>query len=91
MRFRWDPRKATANVRKHGVSFREAATVLRDPLSTTFPDVSHSGAEERLVTIGQSAGGRLLVVIHTEHDQEVRIISARRVTNKEQTYYEEGT
>ena len=90
MRFRWDPRKATANERKHGVSFREATTVLRDPLSTTFPDVANSAYEERYLTIGQSAAFRLLVVVHTESDQEIRIISARRATKAEQSYYEEG-
>lgn len=91
MKFRWDPGKATANERKHGVSFREAATVLRDPLSTTFPDLEHSGDEERYITIGLSAEARLLVVAHTEGEQEIRIISARRAIRKEQKFYEEGT
>jgi uncharacterized protein len=90
MRFRWDPRKAAANERKHGVSFREAATVLRDPLSTTFPDHLHSAGEERFITIGRSATSALLVVVHTEGDQEIRIISARRATKAEQAYHEEG-
>jgi len=50
MRFEWDPRKASANLRKHGISFREAATVLGDPLAWTFPDADHSESEERQIT-----------------------------------------
>jgi uncharacterized DUF497 family protein len=90
MRFRWDPRKAAENERKHGISFREAATVLRDPLSTTYPDHLHSAGEERFITIGRSAASALLVVVHTEGDQEIRIISARRATKAEQAHHEEG-
>jgi uncharacterized protein len=52
MEFRWDPRKDRSNQRKHGVSFREAATVFEDPLSATFPDPDHSSEEERFLTIG---------------------------------------
>lgn len=54
MNFRWDTKKAITNARKHGVTFREAATMLRDPLSTTFPDIEQSQDEQRFVTIGQS-------------------------------------
>jgi uncharacterized DUF497 family protein len=91
MNFRWDPRKAIANTRKHGVTFREAATVLRDPLSTTFPDEAHSQDEQRYVTIGMSSEGKILVVAHTESDEEIRIISARRATKAERRFYEEET
>ena len=91
MNFRWDPKKAATNERRHGVTFREAATVLRDPLSTTFPDLGHSQDEQRYLTIGLSADGQLLVVSHTESDEEIRIISARRATKPEHRFYEEGT
>lgn len=77
-------------MRKHGVGFREAATVLEDPLSTTFPDQEHSGAERRFLTIGMSVRDRLLVVAHTEEDEMIRIISARRATRQERKFYEEG-
>ena len=91
MQFRWDPAKAVANEQKHGVSFREAATVLRDPLSTTFPDPEHSHGEQRYLTIGMSAEGRLLVVSNTEPGyEELRIISARPATRAERRFYEDG-
>lgn len=78
MRFEWDPRKAEANLRKHGVSFEEATTALRDDLSLTGHDPDHSLEEDRLVTFGVSAEGRLLVVAHTE-----RIITARPARESE--------
>ena len=66
MVFKWDPRKAAANLKKHGIDFHEAATVLDDTLSSTFPDTGHSGlAEPRFLTIGMSSRGRILVVAHT--------------------------
>ena len=77
MEFRWDPRKDKSNQRKHRVGFREAATVFEDFLSTTFPDPDHSISEERFLTIGMSVNGRILVIAHTEYDEEIRIISAR--------------
>ncbi len=76
MLFEWDPNKATANFAKHRVSFREAATVFRDPLSMTFDDPDHSDDEERYITIGTSSGGRRLIVAHTDRDDHIRIISA---------------
>ncbi len=90
MTFSWDPHKATANLKKHGIDFREGATVLEDFLSTTFPDDAHSSPERRFVTIGKSAAGRLLVVVHTEVGDTIRIISARKATRREQRFYEEG-
>src|SRR4029077_4584 len=60
--FTWDARKAVANLKKHAVDFREAATVFYDPLSTTFPDDDHSEAEQRFLTIGRSARGNVLIV-----------------------------
>jgi uncharacterized DUF497 family protein len=87
--FTWDPAKAAANLKKHGVDFREAATVFDDPLSVTFPDDDHSTSERRFLIIGVSAPGRLLVASHTEERDTVRIISARLVTPRERKFYEE--
>ena len=89
MTFTWDPRKADQNRKTHGVDFREAATVFDDALSTTFPDVDHSVGERRILIIGLSAAGRILVVAHTEAGDTIRIISARRATRREQRFYEE--
>ena len=90
MEFEWDPEKAAANVRRRRVSFNEAATVLDDPLSTTFPDEAHSEGEMRFVTVGVSQRGRLLVVAHTERNDTIRIISARLATRREREFYEQG-
>jgi len=91
LRFEWDPSKAAENVVKHGVSFEEAATVFRDTLSATGADPDHSFSEERFITFGISRGGRLLVVAHTDRDDDtIRIISARRATPHEREIYEEG-
>jgi hypothetical protein len=88
--FEWDGRKAKANLRKHGVSFEEAATAFRDPLSATARDPDHSTGEDRFITFGVSSRGRLLVVSHTERGEKVRIISARAATKGERVIYEEG-
>ena len=90
LKFAWDPKKAVANTRKHSVNFREAATVFSDPLSTTFPAEEHSGAERRFITIGMSARGGILVVVHSDHNDVTRIISARKATATERKYYEEN-
>lgn len=74
MTFEWDPAKAASNRRKHKVGFPEATTVFDDRLGTTFPDEAHSTPEEeRFVTLGMSAKGRLLVVIHAERGNALRI------------------
>ena len=86
----WDPRKAATNLRKHGVDFHEAAGVLDDPLSTTFPDPDHSLEETRFLTIGASPSGRILVVAHTDRGDAVRLISARRATPRERKFYEQA-
>ena len=86
----WDPDKTVSNLKKHGVDFHEAGTVLGDPLSTTFPDPAHSAEEKRYITIGSSASGRILVVAHTDRGKAVRIISARSATRRERRFYEEG-
>ena len=90
MQFEWDPAKAAANLKSHRVSFHEAAAVLDDPLSTTFPDEAHSEDEARFVTIGVSRRGTVLVVAHTERNDAIRIISARRATRREREFYEQG-
>jgi uncharacterized protein len=88
MQVEWDPEKAAANLRKHGVSFEEAATVLSDPLSVTLPDPDHSQQEQRYLLLGRSSFGRPLIVSHSEEDERVRIISARAMTPKERRSYE---
>jgi hypothetical protein len=87
--FQWDPRKAKKNVEKHKVSFEEAASVFADPLSMTFPDPDHSVDEMRYITLGHSLRGKLLVVSHTDRENNIRIISARETTPSERHYYEE--
>ena len=90
LRFEWDVHKARANIRKHRVSFDEAATVFRDGLARIFDDEDHSMDESREIIIGHSAAGRLLLVSFTEKaDDTVRIISARVTTPRERTIHEE--
>lgn len=90
MESEWDKKKATANLRKHGVSFEEASTALRDLLSATASDPDHSVGENRFVTFGVSSRGRLLVVSHAERGDRIRIIGARRAKKGERKIYEEG-
>lgn len=90
MRFEWDFTKDKKNLRKHGVSFKEASSVFYDALAVTGADPDHSEDEERLITFGMSSSGRLLVVAHTERDAAIRIISARVATSHERKIYEEG-
>ncbi|MGB7291753.1 MAG: BrnT family toxin [Thermodesulfobacteriota bacterium] len=89
MQFEWDLRKAAYNLRKHGISFKEAATVFGDPLSMTFEDPDHSIDEQRFVTIGESSRRRVLVVAHTDRGGVIRIISVRNATRRERKFYEE--
>ncbi len=86
--FEWDERKAKQNIRKHGVSFEEAATVFGDQFSITIYDPLHSEDEDRFVILGMSNKNRLLVVVHIELDDKIRIISARKATKKERKQYE---
>jgi len=88
--FEWDPNKARRNLKTHGVSFDEASTAFRDPLSKTIDDPLHWEGEERFVLIGRSATGRLLVVVHTERGDRIRLISARSATKKERFKHEEN-
>lgn len=90
MRFEWDTKKAATNLRKHGVSFEEATTALRDDLAVTGRDPDRSVGEHRFITFGISSTGRLLVVSHTERGDVLRIISARTATKSERKIYEES-
>jgi hypothetical protein len=87
LQFEWDARKEALNRSKHGVSFEEAATAFADPRSLTVPDPQHSLEEDRFVLLGLSYRGRLLVVVHTERGDNLRIISARKATKSEGRQY----
>ena len=89
--FEWDDQKAHENVRRHSVSFEESSTIFGDTLSLTIEDPLHSVEEDRLITIGLSLVGRVLVVVHTERGDNIRIISARLATPRERRVYGEGT
>jgi len=89
VRFEWDTTKAAANLRKHDVSFDEAATVFQDTLAVIFEDKVHSSGEPREIIIGQGVTNRLLLVCFTERRGSIRIISTRRPTNQEREDYEE--
>ena len=88
--FEWDPKKAKKNLEIHGISFDEASTVFRDTLSLAIYDPLHSDEEDRFVLIGNSHNNRLLVVVHTERFNRIRVISARKATQKERKQYEEN-
>ncbi len=89
VQFEWDPAKAKMNLRKHGVAFKEAATVFKDPLSITTYDPDQSEDEERSIIFGASAADRLLMGAHTDRGDRLRIISARELTRRERRAYEE--
>ncbi len=89
LEFEWEPAKAEANLKEHGVSFDEATTVFRDTLSITILDPDHSDSEDRFIDIGMSHRMHLLVVSYTERQDKIRIISARRATRAERKSYEE--
>jgi uncharacterized DUF497 family protein len=86
--FEWDPEKARRNARRYAVSFDEAATAFGDPLSVTIPDPDHSDDEDRFILIGSTYRGSLLVVVHTERGDNIRIVSARPATRNERRAYE---
>jgi len=92
--FEWDARKARTNESQHEVSFEEAKTLFTDPFLVTFPDEYHSDTEDRYISIGCSARGRILLVVHTERGAEddvlIRIISCRKATPSERRVYEES-
>ncbi len=86
--FEWDDTKAFSNKKKHGISFEEASTAFGDELSITIEDMN-SNEENRLILIGKSLQFKTLVVVHIEKTDIIRIISARKATKKEQSFYEE--
>lgn len=88
VRFRWDPQKAVSNVKKHGVTFAEGATVFQNPLAFIFDDEDRSVEELREIIVGHSSQNRLLVVSFTERDDVIRIISARKADREEREDYE---
>ena len=90
MKIEWNPKKAKLNLRKHRVSFEEAATALSDPMALTGAEPDHSITEERYVTFGVSERGRLLVAAHTDEEEMIRIINARIANKGERELYEEG-
>lgn len=90
IKFDWDPGKARRNLRKHRIDFNEGSTVFADTLSITISDPDHSDGEDRWVTVGLSNRYRLLVVVHTEEDETIRIISVRTANPIERKKYEEG-
>jgi uncharacterized protein len=92
VKFEWDSRKASSNLRKHSVSFAEAVTVFQDPLALIFDDELHSYKEHREIIIGYSVLNRLIFVCFSERDENtLRIISARLPTRNERKDYEENT
>ena len=90
MEFEIDPAKAAINVKKHKVSFEEAASVFGDPMAYTFADPDHSIGEERWLIFGQSRMARIPAIIYTHRRGKYRIISARLATRHERKTYEEG-
>jgi len=88
--FEWDTDKAAKNHKTHGITFDEASTAFEDVLSLTIYDPLHSEEENRFILIGNSYKNRLLVVVHTERGDRIRIISARKATKNERKQYEEN-
>ncbi len=92
--FEWDARKAKANLKKHRVSFEEAKTIFNDPHLITYSDNFHSDREDRFISIGYSSKSRILLIVHTERQENdsvlvIRIISSRKATPTERKFYEE--
>ena len=89
MRFDWGPVKAAANAKKHKVTFEVAKTVFYDDLAVQFFDEEHSAGEDRFLLLGMSSDARLLLVCHCEREQGsiIRIISARKATDREAKHY----
>ena len=89
--FEWDLKKAKTNLKNNGVSFEEASTAFKDPLSLTIDDPLHSSDEKRLILIGISYNNSMLIIVQTEIGDNIRIISARKATKKERNYYATNT
>jgi len=90
LQFEWDFKKSQSNKRKHKITFEEATTIFGDPLSITIHDPAHSIGEDRFITIGISVNNQLIVVVHTDRNDIIRIISARKATRNERSQYEQG-
>ena len=92
IKFEWDESKALANLKKHQVSFEEAKTIFYDEFGVQFFDEDHSADEDRFLMLGMSAGAKLLIVCHCEreHGEVIRIISARKATQREGAFYRGG-
>ena len=90
MEFENDPAKAFVNLKKHKISFEEAASVFGDPMAYTFADPDHSIGEERWLMFGLSRTARVLAIVYTHRRGKYRIISARPATRHERKIYEEG-
>ncbi|MBI5054336.1 MAG: BrnT family toxin [Chloroflexi bacterium] len=88
--FEWDEKKAKANRKKHKIAFEEGATIFNDPLIADMPDSDHSETEPRQIAVGHSVKKHLLVVIYTERNDNIRIISCRKATPAERKIYEEN-
>ena len=89
LQFEWDSRKARSNRKKHGITFEEGSTVFADSLSRTIADPAHSRTEDRFITIGASINNKLIVVVHADSYDTIRIISARKATRNERRQYEQ--
>jgi uncharacterized protein len=88
--FEWDEVKARENLKRHKVPFDEGKTIFNDPFLFTYSDVERSKAEQRYINIGLSAKNHVLVLIHTERQGKIRIISCRKATARERRHYEKG-
>ncbi len=89
--FEWDQAKAKQNIKNHEISFDEASSAFGDVLSLTVYDPLHSEKEDRFILIGNSFKNRIIVVVHTERGDRIRIISARKATKRERSQYEKNT
>ena len=89
IKFEWDPAKAARNIKKHCISFEDAQSVFYDELAIQFFDETHSGGEDRFLMLGMSGNAQLLLVCHCEREDGavIRIISARKATKQEQSFY----
>lgn len=90
LNFDWDNDKSRRHLTKHRATFEEASTIFADPMSVTIENPAHSSVEERFITIGRSGRRQMLVVVHTDREGHIRIISARQATRREKKIYEEG-
>ena len=90
LKFEWDRRKAVLNIKKHGMSFEDAATAFGDPLSVTIHDPKHSDDEDRFLLLGETQDKKLVVVAHTDRKDTIRLINARPATRQERKDYEKS-